>query len=365
MNKQSTSEPRSNESARSSARSAATFFRRLPVLAAVTAVLILGGYLGVRHLRFALSHEETDDAQVEGDISPVLPRVAGYVARVLVRDNQKVAAGQPLIEIDSDDLDLGVRTRETALLTAEAELRSAEASLAVARAAAEVAKANISTVEIHRDKTVSDLHQDQGLFAGGAITDRQIRDSREAADTAAAQLTMAQREAEAAAAQVEVAAVKVKTAVANVAQQRTGLDLSRLERSYATIVAPISGLVANKAVEPGQFVQAGQTLLSIASDTGVWVVANYKETQLNHLRPGQPATFTADSYPRRVFRARVESIAGATGARFALLPPDNATGNYVKVTQRVPVKIVLDEPPDPLHELRPGMSVDAVIDLKD
>jgi membrane fusion protein (multidrug efflux system) len=364
MNKQSTSEPQSNASARSSARSAFRFFRRLPVIAAVAAAVLLACYFGIRYLRFVVSHEETDDAQVEGDISPVLPRVPGYVAQVLVRDNERVAAGQALVAIDAADLDLRVRGEQTALETAEAELRAAEATYVATRATAEVARANIAAVRVQRDKTASDLAQDKGLSAGGAITDRQLRDSQEAADTAAARLEMAEREADAASAQVAVAGVKVGTARAIVARQRAGLDLSKLGRSYATVTAPIAGLVAHKDVEPGQFVQAGQTLMSIASDEGVWVVANFKETQLTHLRPGQAVEFTADSYPGRIFRGRIDSLAGATGARFALLPPDNATGNFVKVTQRVPVKIVLDEPPDAQQPLRPGMSVDVTVDLR-
>jgi membrane fusion protein (multidrug efflux system) len=327
--------------------------------------MVLVGILGFRYLRFVFSHEETDDAQVEGDISPVLPRVAGYVSRVLVRDNERVTAGETLVAIDPDEMDLRVRREITAWQTAEADLRTAQGNLAAARANAEVAKANISTVEVRRDKTASDLRQDQGLFSGGAITDRQLSDSKAAADAAAAQLNMAKREADAAAAQVAIAAIKVGAVRASVAQQRASVDLAKLERSYATVTAPIAGLVAHKDVEPGQFVQAGQTLMSIASDSGVWVVANFKETQLTHIRPGQSATFTADSFPGHVFRGKVDSIAGATGARFALLPPDNASGNYVKVTQRVPVKIVLDEPPDEKFVLRPGMSVDTIVAIKD
>jgi membrane fusion protein (multidrug efflux system) len=302
---------------------------------------------------------------VEGDISPVLPRTSGYVARVLVADNERVAAGQPLVEIDPEELDVRVSEAETAVQTARAGLKAAEASLGAARATVSVAAANIDTVRVRRDKAASDYAQDKGLFSGGAITDRQLSDSRAAADGTDAQLAMAEREAEAAGSQAAVAAVKVAAAQAELAQQGASLDMARLLRSYATVKAPISGLVSHKDVEPGQFVQAGQTLLSIASDTGVWVVANFKETQLTHIRAGQPATFTADSYPGKEFHGRVDSIAGATGARFALLPPDNATGNYVKVTQRVPVKIVLDGGADSRGVLRPGMSVDAIVGIKE
>jgi membrane fusion protein (multidrug efflux system) len=365
MKQSSPTEPHSNASARSTATQAVRFVRRPLVLAIVLVALAAAVFFGVRFLGFVFSHEETDDAQVEGDISPVLPRTSGYVARVLVADNERVSAGQALVEIDPDELDLRVGQAVTAQEAAQAGLRTAEASLEASRAAVEVARANVVAVRVRRDKTASDYSQDQGLAAGGAITDRQLSDSRAAKDAAAAQLAMAEREAEAAVAQADVAGVKVAAARAQAAEQAAALGLSRLLRTYATVTAPISGLVAHKDVEPGQLVQAGQTLLSIASDTGVWVVANFKETQLTHIRPGQPVTFTADSYPGVVFRGRVDSIAGATGARFALLPPDNATGNFVKVTQRVPVKIVLDGSRADRRVLRPGMSVDAIVAIKE
>ncbi|HTQ32281.1 MAG TPA: HlyD family secretion protein [Opitutaceae bacterium] len=309
-----------------------------------------GVFFGLRHLRYALTHEDTDDAQVQGHISPVLPRVSGYVARVLVNDNQRVAAGQPLVEIDPAELDLRIAG-------AEAARQNAGAALANARAAAEVAAANVETARVLRDKTADDLARDKKLFAGNAITDRQLADSQAAADQAAAQFAAQTKQAAAAQTQVGVSETLV-------GQRRAELDLAKLQRSYATVTAPIAGLVSIKNVEPGQFVQAGQTLLAITDDSDVWVVANFKETQLTDLRAGQPVEITADSYPDVVFHGKVDSIAGATGARFALLPPDNATGNFVKVTQRLPVKIVLTDPPDPEHPLRPGMSVEPSVRVK-
>ncbi len=321
------------------------------VFAVLASLALTAGLLfGLRYLRYALSHEETDDAQVQGHISPVLPRVSGYVARVLVDDNQRVAAGQPLVEIDPADLDLRIAS-------AEAALQNAESVLANARAAAAAAAANVETARVLRDKAADDLVRDKKLFAGGALTDRQLTDSQAAADQTAAQFAAQVKQAAAAQTQVGVAGTLT-------GQRRADLDLAKLQRSYATVTAPIAGVVSSKNVEPGQFVQAGQTLLAIADDSDVWIVANFKETQLTHLRVGQPVEFTADSYPDVVFHGRVDSIAGATGARFALLPPDNATGNFVKVTQRVPVKIVLTGPPDPQHPLRPGMSVEPSVRIK-
>ena len=328
-------------------------------------VLVAVAYIGIRHLQFTLAHEETDDAQVEGDIGPVLPRVSGYVTRVLVQDNQRVDAGRALIEIDHRELDLKVAETVAAWESARAMLANAQAAIASAQAAEQVARANIATAAVIEAKTASDLARDTNLFDTHAITDRQLTDTRAAHDEAAARLVAERRQADATDAQVRVAEAQVGVAQAQIAQRQADLDYARLERSYATVVAPIAGIVSHKDVEPGQFVQAGQTLLSVASDNLPRVIANFKETQLAHMRPGQPAEFTVDSFPGVEFSGRVDSLAGATGARFALLPPDNATGNFVKVTQRVPVKIMLTGAPDPRHVLRPGMSVDVAVRVKD
>jgi membrane fusion protein (multidrug efflux system) len=325
----------------------------------------VGAYFGSRHLVYSLAHQETDDAQVEGDISPVLPRISGYVGKVLVRDNARVAAGDPLIEIDAKELDLKCAEAGAALGTAEASWVTSKAALANARAAEAVAAANVAAADVTRAKAASDLARDTSLFRAGAITDSQLADSRAVSDEAAARYEAIRRQADAAATESAAAKTRISAAQAVIAQRQADADYAALQRSYGTVSAPIAGLVSHKNVEPGQFVQAGQTLLSIASDNNPWVVANFKETQLNRIQVGQPAEFTADSYPGITFHGRVDSIGGATGARFALLPPDNASGNYVKVTQRVPVKVVLTDAPDPAHILRPGMSVDIAVRTKD
>jgi membrane fusion protein (multidrug efflux system) len=164
---------------------------------------------------------------------------------------------------------------------------------------------------------------------------------------------------------VQAQSEQASAAAARIAQKQADLDLAKLQLSYATVTAPGSGWVTRKSVEVGQLVQAGQPLLAIVSEGQPWVVANFKETQLKKMRVGQPAIVTVDAYPKRELHGHVDSIAAATGARFALLPPDNATGNFTKVVQRVPVKIVFDEPPDPEHRLRAGMSVTAIVDVRE
>jgi len=295
----------------------------------------------------------------------VLPRVSGYVDRVLVVENQRVAAGQALIEVDPKELDLKVAEADAALQNAKADQATAQAALAGARASAQTAKANVETALVRQRKAASDLARDTNLFGTGAITDSQLNDTKAASDTASAELDAVRTEDQTADLQIAVAAARVGAARTEAAEKASDLDYARLQRTYASVTAPIAGLVSRKNVEPGQFVQAGQTLLSITSEADVWVVANFKETQLTRMKPGQGVEFEADTYPDFVFHGKVESIAGATGARFALLPPDNSTGNFVKVTQRVPVKIVLTQVPDGAHPLRPGMSVDATVQVQE
>jgi len=336
-----------------------------PILIGLLAlVVVIAGFFGIRHFLFVRAHEETDDAQVEGDISPVLPRVSGYVARVLVKDNERVAAGQTLVLLDPQELELRIASADAALRSAEAATRTAEAALANAVAAQAVARANVVTAAVTERKAAADLVRDSRLFAASAIPASQLSDTQAAADEAAARLAAARRQDDAAAAQIVSSQAQVDAAHAQIDQRRTDADYARLQRSYATITAPIAGLVSHKDLEPGQYVQAGQTLLSIAADTGAWVVANFKETEIARMRPGQAAIIRLDTYPGVIFTGRVESLSGATGARFALLPPDNASGNYVKVTQRVPVRVAVDPAGDG-HPLRPGVSADVTVSVEE
>jgi membrane fusion protein (multidrug efflux system) len=326
-------------------------------------VVAIAGYFGVKHLRFALAHEDTDDAQVEGDISPVLPRISGYVTRVLIKDNDRVAAGQPLLEIDSRELDLRIANAAANLQSAQAELLTAKANVEKARAALTVSEAAVDVARVRDAKAADDLRRDTALFQTNAITDRSQSDSKAAADVARTLVASAERQAEAARTDVAVVKAEVASAEATVQVRASDFNFAQLQHSYAVVTAPIAGTVSRKNVEPGQYVQAGQTLLSIASLADLWVVANYKETQMERIQVGQPVELTVDTYSGQVFQGTVQSISGATGARFALLPPDNASGNYIKVTQRVPVKIVLQAQPAD-RPLRAGLSVDAAVLIK-
>jgi len=326
-------------------------------------VVVVAGYFGVKHFGFALAHEETDDAQIEGDISPVLPRVSGYVTRVLVKDNDRVTAGQPLLEIDARELDLRIANANASVQSAQAARVTAQATVEKSRAALTVAEAAVEVAKVRNVKALDDQRRDTALFQTNAITDRSLSDTRAAADVTRTLLASSERQAEAARTDVAVAKAEVTAAEAIVQERVSDLNFAKLQHSYTVVTAPIDGTVSRKNVEPGQYVQAGQTLLSIASLADLWVVANYKETQMAHIKVGQPVEVTVDTFGGQIFHGTVQSISGATGARFALLPPDNASGNYIKVTQRVPVKITLQSPPTD-RPLRAGLSVDAAVLVK-
>ena len=309
--------------------------RRTISLSLLALVVLAGVAFGIKEITFYRHHAETDDAQIEGHIDPVLPKVSGYVTEVLVDDNQKVSAGQVIVKIDPRDL--------------QAKVDTARAAVENSRAKVAVAAANVSVARTESVRTASDLARYGALRKKEEISQQQYDAAKAAAESTAASVSASER--------------AVAAAQADVAQKKADLDFAQLQLSYTTVTAPASGLVAKKNVEIGQFVQAGQPLLAIVEDVETWVVANFKETQLKKMRVGQSVEIEVDAYPKKVFHGRIDSLAPATGAKFALLPPDNATGNFTKVVQRVPVKIVFTEPTDPARPLRAGMSVNAIVKL--
>jgi membrane fusion protein (multidrug efflux system) len=390
------------------------------VLGVVAAVAVITASL----LLYYHNRISTDDAQVDGHITPVASKVYGNVAEVLVNDNQQVKAGQVLVRIDPRDYQAKVAQARAALALAESQAHAAsvgvpwtqettasgssgaEAYLAAMQGEYEqkkgtyeqastaelaYARANVAAREASADRAQADLARMKPLLAKAEISQQQF-DAYEAAARVATSELAAARERLAAAQQsagiaksamqaqkgkVEQARAQVEQARANhkqvsireaeadaaeaaIAQARANLEAAELQLSYATIVAPIDGVVTRKSVEPGQILQPGQGLLVLIPLHDVWVTANFKETQLEKVRRGQKAEVKVDMYGE-TFSGHVDSIAGATGARLSLLPPENATGNFVKVVQRIPVKIVLDPIPPEKAILRPGMNVVATI----
>jgi membrane fusion protein (multidrug efflux system) len=309
--------------------------RKIVILSILAILVIVGAIYGARTVVFYEHHETTDDAQIDGSIHPILPRVSGYVEEITVKDNQPVKAGDVLVKIDTRDL--------------EAKVDQAQAALANARAAVAVSRANVLAARTRHAKEAADVQRYQVLRDKEEI-------SRQEFDAAAAA-------SEASAAQLQAAEQQVVAAEAQVAQRQADLAGAKLPLSYTVITAPVSGLISKKNVEVGQLVQAGQPLMAIVESNDTWVTANFKETQLTKMHVGQPVEVEVDAYPGKKFHARIESLSAATGARFSLLPPDNATGNFTKVVQRVPVKIVFTDPPDPQRPLRVGMNVSVVVNL--
>jgi len=347
-----------------------------PAVVIVAALLLLFGIVyGATAVFHSFTHESTDDAFIDAHIVAIAPKVAGRVADVHVHDNQEVKQGDPLVEIDPADAEAALAQKRAALEAARAKQRNAEAGAAQAdahlgtvHAAFESAGATAKGAAADLKKTVDDLARNQHLVATGAISKQDYEHSQ--TDTQSSQATFESREKQVNAAEAylkeaeksnEAAHVQVEAAKAEVTQAEAAEHEAELTTSYAKMAAPEDGRVTNKAVEPGSYVQVGQNLLALVTPER-WVTANFKETQLRDVRVGQPVSIHVDAYPKHELRGHVDSIQAGSGARFSLLPPENATGNYVKVVQRVPVKIVFDEQPDVKRVLGPGMS--AVPDVK-
>jgi len=373
-------------------------------LGAIAIMIILAGRLVYGYYA---QWESTDDAQVDGYIYPVTSRVSGYVQRVTVNDNQYVEAGTVLVQLDAKDYEVGVANARATmaiqeagshatglsvpltsvntssqLSTAKADVENAIAGLSAAQQQFAAAQASLREAEANDLKAQDDVERYRPLAAKDEIPRQQFTQALasqkataaavEAARAAAAAAEQAVTQARARVAQgragmqyaetrpeqISVQRFRAAAASAQVQQAAAALEQAQLNLQYTTIVAPVSGIVGQRSVQPGQYLTAGQELMSIVplDASNIWVTANFKETQLKAMRPGQAVTISVDTYGRE-YTARVDSIAAATGARYSLLPPENATGNYVKVVQRIPVKILFDRGQDPEHLLRPGMSV--------
>lgn len=305
----------------------------------------------------AQGFETTDDAFITGHVTSVSPQVAGRVISVLVDDDQKTAVGDVLVKLDPDTFRLKVDLAQADLNEARQKHQEARSQHLAALAAADQAKADAASAEARAANSATDLTRYNHLVTSGAVS-QQARDNADTTSrTTSATLLAARKHVAAAEAQAALAATQIQTAEAGVEKSKAALEQARLDLSYTEVKAQVDGRVTKKSVEPGDYLQAGQLVLSLVRDD-VWVVANFKETQLKAMRPGQPVDISIDAYPDRDFKGHVDSLQAGTGAAFSLLPPQNASGNYVKVVQRVPVKIVFDfQPGEAVPQLAPGMSV--------
>jgi membrane fusion protein (multidrug efflux system) len=392
---------------------------RIAIGAVLIAVLATSAWLWA-----TAGRETTDDAQVDAHVTPIAARVGGTVLEVRVKENQQVEAGAVLAVIDPRDYQVALEKARAELATAEADaavakvnvpitstaatsnvstarggVAQAEASVDQAQRGIEGADARLVTAqarqreaEANATRTAKDVERFKGLLAKDEISQQQydaavaaadgaraatdsarsqVKEAQSGIQVAQSQLAQARAGSSQATAQLEnaqsapqqIAAIRARAASADakVMQQRAAVQEAELNLQYAIVKAPTKGVVSKKGIEVGQVVQPGQPLMVLVPLEDVWVTANFKETQLSNMRPGQPAIVEVDAYGGREFKGHIESLAAATGSRFSLLPPENATGNFVKVVQRVPVHIVIDEKQDAQQLLRPGMSVTAKV----
>ena len=353
--------------------------KRNPVFMIILAVLVIGGGLfGFMKYQHSRHHEETDDAQISADILPVSPRVSGYVKEVRVRDNQEVKKGDILLILDNRDYQVRVDEAEAALNIAKANLENARAVTNASRANISISKASVSTIDsqisaakITTWRAEQDYQRYANLIKDHSITQQQYEQAWAAKETAEKQLSILQgqknqasQQTNAVSVQSNATAQQINVANASIQQRQVDIEAANLNLSYTVILAEQNGHISKVNVQQGQLVQAGQPLFSIVHSENIWVVANFKETQLNKMREGQTVIVKADAFPRHKFQAKLTSFSPATGATFALLPPDNATGNFVKVVQRLPVKIEFTDQADSLvKKLRAGLNVSVDVHL--
>jgi len=323
--------------------------------AAVAFVLVaVGGLLWWLHAR---DFESTDDAFIDTHIVRLAPQIAGRVTQVMVDDNQLVRPGQPVITIDSADVETRVAQARAQQAQAQAQVDNARAQIQVSQASYRQARADVAASRAQADNAATELARYRNLQAinAQAVAQQQLDQATATARQTAAQLAAADEAARTRAAQVTASRTQVAAGVDQVRAAKAQLDEADVNFGYTRLVAPVAGHVSQKTVAVGAYVQPGAQLLAIVP-LEMWVTANFKETQLAHMRAGQPVTIKVDACPASQVRGHVDSIQRGAGQAFGLLPPENATGNYVKVVQRVPVKIVLDNPP-PDCPLGPGLSV--------
>jgi membrane fusion protein (multidrug efflux system) len=337
--------------------------RVLPIILGL--VLVIGIIFGIKEYFYYQKHEDTDDAQIDGDISPVVARVGGYVDSIFFEENTHVNKGQVLVKIDDQDYKVKLEQAMAAKVGASANINVGESQIYATAANSSSARAQVESAAARLDKTNKDYQRYANLVKDGSITQQQFDQAK--ADLEVAQATYRAAQDQYKAAQQQVGTTKDQLNVTNtgVTQKQVDVDYAKLQLSYTVVKAPSSGIASKKDVQLGQLVQAGQTLFNIVDDNSIYITANFKETQLDKIRDGQKVEIDVDAYPEMKLKGTVYNFSPATGAKFSLLPPDNATGNFVKVVQRVPVKIKIDAPKEDMDKLRPGMSVSVSVIVKE
>ena len=334
---------------------------KTPIIIGV--ILLIGAVIGIKEYLYYSHVETTDDAQVISNINPVVARISDYVTDINFQDNQHVTKGQVLVKLDDKDLTIKEQQMEAELLTAQANVAVAKANAASAESGLATTKSEIDAAQITVWKTTQDFARYQSLIKDGSVTQEQYDNSKAAKDAAESQLEIAKNKNAASEKQYQVTVANATSVQSAITRKQADLDYAKLQLSYATITAPVSGTISKRSIQVGQLVQAGSSLLAIVEDS-VWVEANFKETQMNDIKLNQTASVQIDALDGGTISGTISSFSPGTGAVFSLLPPDNAAGNYVKVVQRVPIRIALDSKSASYKILRPGLSVEVTVQIK-
>ncbi|HEY9004436.1 MAG TPA: HlyD family secretion protein [Mucilaginibacter sp.] len=337
--------------------------RVIPIILGV--ILIAGIIFGIKEYIYYGKHIDTDDAQIDGDVSPVVARVGGYVDSIFFEENTHVNAGQVLVKIDDRDYKVKLEQALAAQKGASAGVNVGQSQITATAANSSSARAQAESAAARLEKANKDYARYANLVKDGSITQQQFDQAKSDRDVAAATYRAAQDQYKAALEQVGTTRNQLTVTNVGVTQRQADVDYAKLQLSYTTVTAPSSGITSKKNIQLGQLVQAGQTLFNIVNDNSLYITANFKETQLTNLKNGQKVNIEVDAFPDLELHGEVYNFSPATGAKFSLLPPDNATGNFVKVVQRVPVKIKINADKEIMAKLRPGMSVNVSVIYKD
>ncbi len=326
-------------------------------------ILLAGIIVGVYEYLKYKNVVSTDDAQLSSNIDPVVARISDYVTSINFKDNEHVTKGQVLVQLDDKDLVIKEQQAEANLNDAQANADVSKANAASVQSFLATSRDEITSAKINYDKAHRDFERYQNLYKDGSVTQEQFDQYRTTMQSDSNMVDIANRKYESAQKQYDLSLANLTSAQAAVAVKQSDLNFAKLQLSYATITAPESGIASKRSIQLGQLVGAGSSLLAVVEDS-VWVEANFKETQLNDLKPGQKAEVVIDALNGQVINGSISTFAGATGALFSLLPPDNATGNFVKVVQRIPVKVILDTKNPAYKQLRPGLSVEVSVTVQ-
>jgi membrane fusion protein (multidrug efflux system) len=327
-------------------------------------IIIAAATYAYNKYKYNQLYETTENAQIETYTIPVVPRVGGYVNAVNMKDFEQVKKGQLLVDIDDSEQRLALVEMEAMYQQMLTDVENAKASIKNADMTINAAEANLKTTALRKEKALKDAERDAKLYTDNAVTKRQTDDSKSNLEVLNAQYDSQKQDWTASKSRVDILVANLHKAESALAVQQAKIDQQKLRLTYSKIYASENGKIGRKSVEPGQFIQPGQTLATIVQDSLYWIIANFKETQIGRLAIGQEVKITLDAYPALELKGKIADFSDATGAKYALLPPDNASGNFVKVTQKIPVKISIDGVEKLRNKLRAGMSLEVEVKVK-